>query len=227
MQRKPSERLGLRGATEVKDHAWVKYYPWKDLYEKKIEPGFIPKAGADHWDKKYCEAPDKMGVETKERYEKHLRSETTHEAFKNYYYFSNGQDTPDVFVQGGGGVTVRESLAISRSSENPNSSYRGEKKLNPSLSSSSINKESNSTLEHSGSATKMRVLEKTNSIDSRISKLKKIAVSSSNSSLLRNYKQQSSNINMSNNSTGNSSTSSLQFGKQRSSSQVNLNNNKY
>lgn len=43
LQRKPANRLGLRGAQEVKDHVWLKYYPWKDLYDKKLESPFIPK----------------------------------------------------------------------------------------------------------------------------------------------------------------------------------------
>ena len=43
LQRKPANRLGLRGAIEIKDHAWLKYYPWKDLYDKKLESPFIPK----------------------------------------------------------------------------------------------------------------------------------------------------------------------------------------
>lgn len=43
LQRKPANRLGLRGAQEVKDHVWFKNYPWKDLYEKRINPTFVPK----------------------------------------------------------------------------------------------------------------------------------------------------------------------------------------
>ena len=35
--------MGLRGAQEVKDHVWLKNYPWKDLYDKKNMPGFVPK----------------------------------------------------------------------------------------------------------------------------------------------------------------------------------------
>jgi serum/glucocorticoid-regulated kinase 2 len=36
-------RLGLKGAQEVKDHPWLKNFPWKDIYEKKIQPKFVPK----------------------------------------------------------------------------------------------------------------------------------------------------------------------------------------
>jgi hypothetical protein len=43
LQRKAANRLGLRGATELKEHAWLKYYNWKDLYDKKIEPPYVPK----------------------------------------------------------------------------------------------------------------------------------------------------------------------------------------
>jgi len=43
LQRKPINRLGLRGASEVKEHSWFNDYPWKDLYEKKIIAGFIPR----------------------------------------------------------------------------------------------------------------------------------------------------------------------------------------
>ena len=43
MQRKPINRLGLRGATEVKEHPWFKTYPWKELYDKKIAPTYIPR----------------------------------------------------------------------------------------------------------------------------------------------------------------------------------------
>ena len=35
--RKPENRLGFRGANEVKEHPWIKYYPWNLLYEKKID----------------------------------------------------------------------------------------------------------------------------------------------------------------------------------------------
>lgn len=83
MQRKPGHRLGLRGAGEIKDHPWLKYYPWKELYEKKLEAPFIPKSG-DNFDKRYCESADKIGETTKERYEKYSRDPNFKEAFKNF-----------------------------------------------------------------------------------------------------------------------------------------------
>lgn len=43
LQRKPINRLGIRGAAEIKEHPWFQSYPWKELYQKKIKAGYIPK----------------------------------------------------------------------------------------------------------------------------------------------------------------------------------------
>jgi hypothetical protein len=45
----------------------AKIFAAKDLYEKKIESPFFPKA-TDNYDKKYCEQVEKIGLDTKERY---------------------------------------------------------------------------------------------------------------------------------------------------------------
>lgn len=200
----------------MKEHAWIKYYPWKDLYEKKIEPGFIPKAGVDHWDKKYCEAPDKIGVETKERYEKYLRNEATHEIFKGYYYFSIDEGTEKSNQSSQvAPVTLREK--------------KSDKYINPKVNSGlQVSKE---TLEHSNSNVLMKVIDKSQpsqSFDSRISKLKKLSVSSSNPSLLKQYSQQSSNLSINSTNSGNSNNSNsvnASLNKhQKSFSTINLNN---
>ena len=53
LQRKPSHRLGLRGAREVKEHIWFKNFPWKDLYNRKLIAPYIP-PNNDNFDYKYC-----------------------------------------------------------------------------------------------------------------------------------------------------------------------------
>ena len=45
--RDPSQRLGFGGPTEVKNHMWLKDYPWKSLLEKKIESPFKPNENYD------------------------------------------------------------------------------------------------------------------------------------------------------------------------------------
>jgi hypothetical protein len=34
--------LGVNGPEEVKNHPWFKDYPWTKLYNKEIDPPFIP-----------------------------------------------------------------------------------------------------------------------------------------------------------------------------------------
>jgi hypothetical protein len=51
IQRKPVYRLGLNGPSEVKDHPWLKNFPWQDLTDKKIQSPFVPPK-SDNFDQK-------------------------------------------------------------------------------------------------------------------------------------------------------------------------------
>ena len=87
LQRKPSFRLGLRGISEIKEHSWFKYFPWKDLYLKKIESNFIPNSN-ENIDYQYCNAVQKIGVKTQERYLKIINSDIYKNAFCDFKYFN-------------------------------------------------------------------------------------------------------------------------------------------
>ena len=84
IQRKPVNRLGYNGIQEIKDHNWLRYYPWKELYSKKIESPFIPK-NQDNFDKKYCQGPDKIGSETLERYQDFYKKNALSNVFINFH----------------------------------------------------------------------------------------------------------------------------------------------
>jgi hypothetical protein len=43
LKRKSNYRLGKNGIYELKEHAWLKNFPWLDLYKKECIPPFIPK----------------------------------------------------------------------------------------------------------------------------------------------------------------------------------------
>lgn len=77
----------MKGAQEVKDHPWFKNYPWKDVYEKRLQPKYIPKSG-DNFDQKYCQAPDKIGTNTKENYQNMIMRETLQELFRKFTYIA-------------------------------------------------------------------------------------------------------------------------------------------
>jgi serine/threonine protein kinase len=42
IQRKPANRLGVEGPSELKSHPWFKGYPWDKLYRKELDAPFIP-----------------------------------------------------------------------------------------------------------------------------------------------------------------------------------------
>ena len=84
--RKAENRLGSKyGVLEMKEHPWLKYYPWKELENKSLPAPFIPE-NKDNFDKRYCESIDKIGEETKMRYEEILEGESYKNSFKNFYY---------------------------------------------------------------------------------------------------------------------------------------------
>ena len=92
LQRKPANRLGLRGPTEVKEHSWFKDYDWKNLYLGKIKAPFIPK-NEENFDHKYCSAQDKIGINTQERYHNIANSAKYKDIFVDFHYFMrNGND---------------------------------------------------------------------------------------------------------------------------------------
>ena len=87
IQRKPANRLGLRGPTEVKEHQWFQNYDWKNLYLGKLESPFKPKHG-DNFDFNYCNELEKVGPTTHERYYKIISSKKFKEEFKTFFYFN-------------------------------------------------------------------------------------------------------------------------------------------
>ena len=86
LQRKPELRLGYKGIWELKQHRWMKFFPWDKLRNKELEAPFIPEK-KDNFDKKYCEAVDSINIETKIRYEKYKNDFEYDNLFKNFTYY--------------------------------------------------------------------------------------------------------------------------------------------
>ena len=88
LQKKPANRLGLRSAKEVKEHPWIKKYPWKELYYKKLNPPFTPPPG-DNFDKRYCNQEEKLNAAMKSKYEKYLNDPNYANAFDNFDFYGD------------------------------------------------------------------------------------------------------------------------------------------
>ena len=85
LMRKPEQRLGFRGINELKEHPWLKYYPWLLIKNKSLPSPFVPE-NKDNFDKRYCENLEHIGEETKARYEEILLDNNYTNYFKNFYY---------------------------------------------------------------------------------------------------------------------------------------------
>ncbi len=80
--RKPEGRLG----SNIKEHPWVKDYDWKGMFEKKLDAPFVPEK-KDNFDKKYCEEYERIGADTKLRYECYKKDENYKKLFINFTYY--------------------------------------------------------------------------------------------------------------------------------------------
>jgi hypothetical protein len=89
LRRKFSKRLGYNyGVTELKEHEWFSDFNWDRLYNKKLRAPFIPKKGGNY-DKKYCEAIEKITETTNERYQSYINRKNFGEIFAGYTYINN------------------------------------------------------------------------------------------------------------------------------------------
>ena len=84
--RKPEKRLGFGNVFQVKNHSWVKFFPWDKLYNKELIAPFIPFNG-DNFDSKYCNAIEKIGLNTQKRYEYYIKGYDLNSFFVNFTYY--------------------------------------------------------------------------------------------------------------------------------------------
>ena len=110
LQRKPELRLGYKGIWELKQHRWMKYFPWNELINKEMESPFIPEK-KDNFDKKYCEAVDSINIETKIRYEKYKNDIDYENLFYNFTYYGIISETDDK-------IKEKNSLSVSNTFRN-------------------------------------------------------------------------------------------------------------
>jgi len=86
LERNKDLRLGAnKGFQELKEHQWLKYYPWDELEQKILPAPFVPEE-IDNFDKSYCESEEKITQETKLRYKKIYSSNTYKIAFVDFYF---------------------------------------------------------------------------------------------------------------------------------------------
>ena len=92
IQRKPCNRLGYIGINQLKEHPWLKYFNWKDLYVEKMKAPYIPDINEENFDSKYCNYCDKPGIVTLDRYRKIEMSDKYKICFDDFGYYDRKKD---------------------------------------------------------------------------------------------------------------------------------------
>ena len=99
LQRNEKKRLGYsQGIKELKEHPWLKYYPWKDLAKKNLPAPFIPE-NTDNFDKKYCESIDEISNETQIRYDEIALCTHFNTVFEDFYFNKNEVKRKDLNLE--------------------------------------------------------------------------------------------------------------------------------
>ena len=89
--RKPNRRLGYNGISDIKEHPWIKYFNWKDLYLQKINAPYLTDF-YEKTDNTFFYPTDKKGLKTAERYMKIKKSQKYLYEFKLYEYYDRRKD---------------------------------------------------------------------------------------------------------------------------------------
>ena len=106
LKRRWMKRLGgTKGIQELKNHSWFRNYNWDKLYNKKKKAPFMPKRGGNY-DKRYCEAVEKISDKTRERYQKYKNQTNFLYIFEEYTYI-NYELIPGNFVETNTRVTTK------------------------------------------------------------------------------------------------------------------------
>jgi len=86
IQRKPNKRLGSNGPGEVKNHPWLRHYPWEDLHHKRLRSPFVPQ-GQDNFDHQNSNSEWKdQNDEEMLKSGEMLRRDSVQDLFSEYYF---------------------------------------------------------------------------------------------------------------------------------------------
>jgi serum/glucocorticoid-regulated kinase 2 len=86
IQRKPTNRLGLNGPSELKSHPWLKDVDWSELSELKTVPPYIPTNSDYNIDTRNIGENWKDDEQEMNRNMKLLKEPVTQLLFKEYFY---------------------------------------------------------------------------------------------------------------------------------------------
>ncbi|KRW98381.1 Protein kinase-like domain [Pseudocohnilembus persalinus] len=86
IERKPSNRLGINGPAEVKNHPWIKNFPWEKLLNKEIQAPFLPEKEDNFDQKQQISIEDEQNAEIMQQNAMLLKRPSVQNLFNGYNY---------------------------------------------------------------------------------------------------------------------------------------------
>ena len=146
LKQEPENRIGYNGIYELKNHLWLRYYPWDMLQNKNLPSPFIPE-NKDNFDKSYCESNDEITKETKLRYEEILMEESFGNAFINFYYNKDENEISNINLK-------KEKLPQKKSKQKIKNKYEDKIAIHKNNKSKEKNKDINDKIKNDKSKKK-------------------------------------------------------------------------
>jgi serine/threonine protein kinase len=118
LKRKESKRLGYTdGIQELKSHKWFNGFDWDGVYKKTILAPFVPKKEGNY-DKSYCELDEKLGQDTKNRYDSYTTRKNYEKLFLGYTYVN--LDLINCSINSEGNSKTKDNLKQEKKNNSPN-----------------------------------------------------------------------------------------------------------
>ena len=128
--RKDKYRLGFNnGCKDLIEHSWFNNFDWNGVLDKKISAPYIP-LNEGNYDKKYCEAVEKIGEDTKERYHKYMERDDYLTLFSNYTFLGDDINLFKSLNNESFTSTKQTKGTLSKTTLSGNNSNKEEKKFN-------------------------------------------------------------------------------------------------
>lgn len=99
MKRKTNERIGNKlGIIELKNHPWLKDYPWEKLLRRELIAPFQPNKNGENFDKNFCNNEEELGNTTKEKYNNYYAEEEFNNKFINFTFIREDENTKTLLI---------------------------------------------------------------------------------------------------------------------------------
>ena len=122
----PKKRIGYLEPSEIKNHIWIKDYPWDKLLNKEIIPPFVPVNSDYNFDIKHVNKKEIINKQTNKLYKRWLKYNSIYD---NPFKYFNYNETNLLYTKNESKLNKTPSTA-NHTPETENHSHKKERNVN-------------------------------------------------------------------------------------------------